>query len=46
NTESLLASTRHTIEEKLQVLGEAMDAGKKAAAYKREELIEGEGTAS
>ncbi len=45
NTESLLASTRHTIEEKLQVLNEAMEAGKKAAAYKREELIEGEGTA-
>jgi gas vesicle protein len=46
NTESLLASTRTTIEEKLNLLSEAMEAGKKAAAYKREELIEGEGTAN
>lgn len=46
NTESLLSSTRSTIEEKLTLLSEAMEAGKKAAAYKREELIEGEGTAT
>ncbi|MBM3275784.1 MAG: YtxH domain-containing protein [Candidatus Sericytochromatia bacterium] len=46
NTESLLASTRTTIEEKLNLLSDAMEAGKKAAAYKREELIEGEGTAN
>ena len=44
NTESLLSSTRRTIEDKLNLLSEAMEAGKKAAAYKREELIEGEGT--
>lgn len=46
NTESLLTSTRATIDEKFNLLGEALEAGKKAAAYKREELIEGEGTAS
>lgn len=46
NTESLLNSTRHTIEEKLSLLNDAMEAGKKAAAYKREELIEGEGKAT
>lgn len=43
NTESLLNSTRSTIEEKLALLNDAVEAGKKAAAYKREELIEGEG---
>ncbi|MBU6429972.1 MAG: YtxH domain-containing protein [Cyanobacteria bacterium REEB65] len=46
NTESLLSSTRATIDEKLNLLTEALDAGKKAAAYKREELIEGEGSAT
>ncbi len=43
NTESLLNTTRTTIEEKLALLNEAVEAGRKAAAYKREELIEGEG---
>lgn len=43
NTESLLSTTRTTIEEKLSLLNEAVEAGRKAAAYKREELIEGEG---
>lgn len=42
NTESLISSTRNTIEEKLSLLNEAVEAGRKAAAYKREELIEGE----
>lgn len=42
NTESLISSTRSTIEEKLTLLNEAVEAGRKAAAYKREELIEGE----
>lgn len=42
NTESLLSTTRTTIEEKLALLNEAVEAGRKAAAYKREELIEGE----
>ncbi len=46
NTESLLNSTRATIDEKLNLLGDALEAGKKAAAYKREELIEGEESAS
>ncbi|MBI6545176.1 MAG: YtxH domain-containing protein [Cyanobacteria bacterium NC_groundwater_1444_Ag_S-0.65um_54_12] len=46
NTESLLNSTRSTIEQKLSLLNEALEAGKKAAAYKREELIEGEGPVS
>jgi gas vesicle protein len=42
NTESLINTTRTTIEEKLNLLSEAVEAGRKAAAYKREELIEGE----
>lgn len=42
NTESLITSTRTTIEEKLNLLNDAVEAGRKAAAYKREELIEGE----
>ena len=42
NTETLISSTRSTIEEKLALLNEAVEAGRKAAAYKREELIEGE----
>ena len=42
NTESLITSTRSTIEEKLTLLNEAVEAGRKAAAYKRDELIEGE----
>lgn len=42
NTESLISSTRSTIEEKLALLNEAVEAGRKAAAYKRDELIEGE----
>lgn len=42
NTESLISTTRTTIEEKLNLLNEAVEAGRKAAAYKREELIEGE----
>ena len=46
NTESLLTSTRATIDEKLNLLNEALEAGKKAAAYKREELIEGEESAT
>lgn len=45
NTESLLTSTRSTIEEKLNLLNEAVEAGRKAAAYKREELIEGDDNA-
>lgn len=43
NTESLLNTTRTTIEEKLTLLSEAVEAGRKAAAYKREELIENDG---
>lgn len=42
NTESLINTTRTTIEEKLSLLNEAVEAGRKAAAYKREELIDGE----
>lgn len=42
NTESLITSTRSTIEEKLTLLNEAVEAGRKAAAYKRDELIEGD----
>lgn len=45
NSESLLTSTRSTIEEKLTLLNDAVEAGRKAAAYKREELIEGEDNA-
>lgn len=44
NTESLISSTRSTIEEKLTLLNEAVEAGRKAAAYKRDELIESEDT--
>ncbi len=46
NTETLLTSTRSTIEEKLTLLNDAVEAGRKAAAYRREELIEGEDTTS
>lgn len=46
NTESLLSTTRTTIEEKLNLLNEAVEAGRKAAAYKREELIEGDDASS
>lgn len=42
STESLIQTARTTIEEKLNLLSEAVEAGRKAAAYKREELIEGD----
>lgn len=44
NTESLLNSTRAAIEEKMSLLNDAVEAGRKAAEYKRAELIEQEGT--
>ena len=44
NTESLLNSTRAAIEEKMALLNEAVEAGRKAAEYKRAELIEQEGS--
>lgn len=44
NTESLLNSTRQAIEEKMALLNDAVEAGRKAADYKRAELIEQEGT--
>ena len=44
NTESLLNSTRAAIEEKMALLNDAVEAGRKAAEYKRAELIEQEGT--
>lgn len=40
NTEALLSSTRAAIEEKMSLLNEAVEAGKRAAEYKRAELIE------
>lgn len=40
NTEALLNNTRATIEEKMALLNEAVEAGRKAAEYKRAELIE------
>lgn len=43
NTESLLNTTRATIEEKMALLNEAVEAGRKAAEYKRAELIEQDG---
>jgi gas vesicle protein len=43
NTESLLTSTRAAIEEKLALLNDAVEAGRRAAEYKRAELIENEG---
>ena len=43
NTETLLNSTRAAIEEKMALLNEAVEAGRKAAEYKRAELIEQEG---
>ncbi len=44
NTETLLNSTRAAIEEKMALLNEAVEAGRKAAEYKRAELIEQEGS--
>lgn len=44
NTETLLDSTREAIEEKMALLNDAIDAGRRAAEYKRAELIEREGT--
>ena len=43
NTETLLNSTRAAIEEKLALLNDAVEAGRRAAEYKRAELIENEG---
>ncbi len=43
NTESLLTSTRAAIEEKLALLNDAVEAGRRAAERKRAELIEIEG---
>lgn len=40
NTESLLNTTRAAIEEKMSLLNEAVDAGRRAAEYKRAELID------
>jgi gas vesicle protein len=40
NTETLLNSTRAAIEEKMSLLNEAVDAGRRAAEYKRAELID------
>ncbi|MEB3196042.1 MAG: hypothetical protein VKP62_02455 [Candidatus Sericytochromatia bacterium] len=42
NTEALLNQTRIAIEERINLLNEAVEAGKKAAEYKRAELIEQE----
>jgi hypothetical protein len=44
NTETLLDSTRQAIEEKMALLNDAIEAGRRAAEYKRAELIEQEGT--
>lgn len=44
NTEALLNQTRTTIEEKMSLLNEAVEAGRRAADYKRAELIEQEGS--
>ncbi|MDB5099683.1 MAG: hypothetical protein JWM80_4104 [Cyanobacteria bacterium RYN_339] len=44
NTESLLNNTRQAIEEKMALLNEAVEAGRKAADYKRAELIDQETT--
>ena len=44
NTETLLNSTRAAIEEKMALLNDAVEAGRRAAEYKRAELIETEGT--
>ena len=43
NTETLLNTTRAAIEEKMALLNEAVEAGRKAADYKRAELIEQDG---
>ena len=43
NTETLLNTTRQAIEEKMALLNEAVEAGRKAAEYKRAELIEQDG---
>jgi gas vesicle protein len=43
NTETLLNSTRAAIEEKLALLNDAVVAGRRAAEYKRAELIKNEG---
>ncbi|MEB3285043.1 MAG: YtxH domain-containing protein [Candidatus Sericytochromatia bacterium] len=40
NTEALLNQTRNIIEERMALLNEAVEAGRKAAEYKRAELIE------
>ncbi|HEY9721531.1 MAG TPA: YtxH domain-containing protein [Oscillatoriaceae cyanobacterium] len=40
NTESMLDTTRQAIEEKMALLNEAIEAGRRAAEYKRAELIE------
>ena len=40
NTEQLLNSTRAAIEEKMALLNDAVEAGRRAAEYKRAELIE------
>jgi hypothetical protein len=40
SAETLLSSTRSTIEEKMTLLNDAIDAGRRAAEYKRAELIE------
>ena len=42
NTEQMLDSTRAAIEERMELLNEAIEAGRKAAEYKRAELIERE----
>lgn len=43
NTEALLNQTRSAIEERITLLNEAIEEGRKAAEYKRAELIEQEG---
>lgn len=40
NTEAILNQTRAAIEERMALLNEAVEAGRKAAEYKRAELIE------
>ncbi|HBN08601.1 MAG TPA: hypothetical protein DD435_08115 [Cyanobacteria bacterium UBA8530] len=42
NTENLITATRASIEEKLNRLHEAIEAGKKAAECKKEELVKEE----
>jgi ElaB/YqjD/DUF883 family membrane-anchored ribosome-binding protein len=42
NTEAILNQTRAAIEERMALLNDAVEAGRKAAEYKRAELIEQE----